>query len=621
MRISWAVGHDADPRLERLFRGVRGETAVPAVVEGAAVWVTAAEDHDDDSCARPGSHDCAESMVQVWDAVSGSLVSTAVVAGAGRLVVTSVDGRPVAVSRPRYYLAEAPVAIDLGTGRVIGPLSGHRDTPVRRLVAATLPGSQAVVSVTSEGIVRVVPSETGAVRQFDTGLEIPFGMTVLPVNGRAVVALGGDDVQLWDLETGRAVGTVATGPVRALTSWADGSALIGVQGRDDTVAVWDAGSGRRVCVADAGSGPMVDDCVAAVLSEDGRRVLAVADGEVVHLYDVAAGAALGPPVVGPTRDCTVTAAGAGRLVTICPADETLAVWRVASAPPRDDAPTGDLRCLAVTPDGRILTGGSDGKIDAWRLDDGRREGTRATLAGRVNAVASVPTSAGQMVVAAGGHVLHRWLNDGPDQPFPLAESGETRQMSTAVADGRLLALTLGCSRDVQIHDLLTGEEVGAFDDGSFTLGFAVGDLGGRPVAAVTRLSPVFQLWDIAAAAQIETPLTESVSWGDLVHAVIDAPGGPAVVLVEGGRRVVVRDLTTDASVHIDSDDSGHVTALSARGESVAVARIDGSVAMHQLPTGKLVGTLTLPHPATALTWTPAGDLVIATRRALLLAGI
>jgi WD40 repeat protein len=364
--------------------------------------------------------------------------------------------------------------------------------------------------------------------------------------------------------------------------------------------------------------------MAAVLSEDGRRVLAVADGEVVHLYDVAAGEPLGPPLAGPTSYCSVAADGVGRLVTMCEADGVLAVWRVASAPPRVHAPSSDLRCVAVTPQGRILAGGSDGRIDAWRLADGVREGTRGTLPGRVNAVSVVPAGVGPMTVAVGGHLhgipddlLHRWVDDGPDRPFPLGQGGETRQISVARAGDRLLTLTVGCSRDVLIHDLLTGEHVGALE-GGLPLGVAVGDLAGRAVAAITRLSPVFQLWDIAAGTEIETPWSEDVSWGDLVHAVVDSPGGPAVVFVRHHRRVVVRDLAAGGAVRVDPDNTGRVTALSARGESVAVARSDGSVAVHRLSTGELTGTLTLPHPATALTWTPAGDLVVAGRRALLL---
>jgi hypothetical protein len=79
-------------------------------------------------------------------------------------------------------------------------------------------------------------------------------------------------------------------------------------------------------------------------------------------------------------------------------------------------------------------------------------------------VAAVPTSAGHVIVAAGGHLhgiqddlLHRWLDDGPDQPFPLGQHGETRQLSVAVVDDRLLVVTRGCCRDVLIHDLLTGD--------------------------------------------------------------------------------------------------------------------------------------------------------------------
>jgi hypothetical protein len=64
MQISWAVGYEPDPRLERLFRGVRGQRAAPAVREGVAVYVTAAEEHDSAYCPLSESHDCTDSVVR-----------------------------------------------------------------------------------------------------------------------------------------------------------------------------------------------------------------------------------------------------------------------------------------------------------------------------------------------------------------------------------------------------------------------------------------------------------------------------------------------------------------------------------------------------------------------------
>jgi WD40 repeat protein len=587
VRISWAVGNEADPRLERAFRGVRGEAAVPAVVQGLSAYVTG--------------------NVEIRDSANGELVRTSEVAGTGRWVVASVEGRSVAVSRPRYAPADEPIVIDLGTGRVIGPLSGHVDTPVRDLVGA---GGASVVSLTRDGIVRVVSLETGSVRLIDAGVGELFSATILPAHGRTVAVLGGEAVVLLDLDLGLVTGTVATGRVRALTNWADGTGLIGIQSRDDSVTVWDVESGRCVFAAEARTGPLTDDCMAAVFAEDGRRVLAVADGEVVHLYDVEAGEPLGPPLVGPTRDCSVAADGAGRLVTMSGTDETLAVWRVASALPRGHVPTSDLRCVAVTSDGRVLAGGSDGKISVWSLADGHFEGIRGTLPGRVNAVASSQN----MVLAAGGYLhgiqddlLHRWVGDGPDAPFPLGQGGETGQL--AVVGNSVLSL--GCCRDVLIHDLVTGERVGALGADSLTLGLAVG----TPGAAVTRMLPTFQLWDIASVTEIETRLSSVVSWGAVVHAVVDE----AAVFVEQDHRVVVRDFSAGSALYLDPDNSAEVTAVAARGEFVAVARADRSVAVFELRAGDLIGTLPLSQPASALAWTAAGELVVAARRGLVLA--
>ena len=49
----------------------------------------------------------------------------------------------------------------------------------------------------------------------------------------------------------------------------------------------------------------------------------------------------------------------------------------------------------------------------------------------------------------------------------------------------------------------------------------------------------------------------------------------------------------------------------------AVARADGSVTLIDLMSRTIVDTLMVVYPATALAWTPNGDLIIACRRHLL----
>lgn len=622
VQIAWGIGHEPDPRIERTFTGIRGEAVVPAVVNGRSVYVTAVEEHYD--CEFRELHTCVQSAVQVWDATTGELVRSVPLESAGRLAVIPVGGRTLAVSRPLYMQFDPPLVVDLDAGCVTGPLPGHVDTPVHGLTIATTPDGPAVVSVTADGIVRVVSPDSGAVRRFDSGARDVTEMAM--VCEGTIAALGGDDVVLWDLDRGERIGVVRTGRVRGVVSWPDATGLFAVCGADDTVTIWDAGSGRQVGLVEAHPWIPPGHYLAGVVGPGGQRVLAVSDGEAVHLWDVDAGMSLGPPLVGPTHVCAVAADGDGRLVTVSWAEDGLAVWRVASAPPRGEAPAGDLRCVAVEPGGRILTGGNDGVVAAWRVADGRRDHVLATLPSRVNAIATLPPGNGPTAVAVGGDLhraqddlLHRWFGDGPDQPVPLGQGGEARLIQAAVVDGRPVALTSGPLICVLVHDLLDGDILGHLHQGAQTRGLAVGELAGRPVAAVTGLSPVLGLWDLATLTPIETPLAETAALGELVYAVIGSPEGPAVVLVVDYHQVVVRGPAAGVTVTIGPDDGSLVTALAARDDALAVARIDGTVSVHRLPSGDSGGTLTLRWPATALAWTTAGELVIASRRELLLA--
>jgi WD40 repeat protein len=628
VRTLWTTSAGADPRLERVIPAVRADVVACAVVGAAEVFVTSTGSHHDGDCDRPGEHDCDARRLQVWDAATGALVRTVPGAGGRHLVTATVHGRAVAVVCDWSHI---PKVVDLESGAVRDRPAGHRDI-VQGLAAATLDGEPAVVSAAWDGDVRITPLTGGDVRVIETGDRLD----AVAVAGSVVVAAG-ENVQVWDLRTGTRTGALAVASrVRGIATWPDGSTRVATLSMDGDVEVWDTATGAKL--GDAMPRRRMTLAVTGIVAADGHHLIAVADHEAVHLApapapapapaeaeaeaEAQAEAGAGPPLLGATSWCGLASPGPGRLATVSDPDATLAVWRIGAAgpQPRGSGHTSTITCVTTTPGGRIVAGGTDGTVGSWELADGTRGPVVGALPAPVHAVAV----SGHEVLAGGGDMngsqdndLHRWLGAGPDRPVHVDHHGVVRIVVPAVLDGRPIVLTGGAGATVRVTDAATGERLGGIPGHHQPDGIGVGVLAGRPVAAISRTFGPFQLWDLAAGAPIETPLTGAMEVLERVHAV----AGPVIVTVRG-HVVRIRGLDSDLSWHLDPGNGEVVTAIAVSddGGAVAVARRDGSVSVPALAPGAAADVLTLPYPATALAWAPGGDLIIACRRDLLRVG-
>ncbi|WP_152523011.1 WD40 repeat domain-containing protein [Nocardiopsis potens] len=631
MRTVWTTDPGDDPRLLRMLPRIRADAVAGAVLGGAPVLVTAAGPHYDGDCPRAGEHDCAAPSVQVRDAATGEPVRTVPGVGGHLLATASVRGRPMAAV---CDWDGAPLLVDLEAGAVAGRLPGHRSA-VRALVAADLGSGPAVLTADGDGTVRTVHLETGEVRAFGTGRRL-HALASVAIGGRPVAVAAGGAVELWSPDSGARIGALpVSAEVRKAASWPDGGAAVALLAADGGVEVRDAASGRRLARRPAGD--LDVDGIAGVLTGDGRRLVAAADAEAVHLWDVGADRPAGPPLVGPTAWPALAGTGPGLLATASEEDEAIGVWRVDLGVPPRGGPGGTVRCIAVSPDGRVITGGADGTVASWRLEDGAPGPVLGVLPAPVRAVAAVPlgadtgvpAGAGTAVLAGGGDLLgrtddrlHRWSGGGADRPVRTGHRGEVRIIATAVVGGRAVALTAGCDEALHITDPATGERIGGLPGRGRPDGVAVGALGGRPVAAVSRAFGRFRLWDLADRAPLPTPAADAMEALERVHALTRSGTGPAVLTVRGGT-VRLRDLGAGAARLLGPEDGAEVTALAvhdAGDPRAAVARADGSIALFDLEAGAAAGAFGLPCPATALAWAPGGDLVAAYRRTLLRLG-
>ncbi len=199
-----------------------------------------------------------------------------------------------------------------------------------------------------------------------------------------VLASGSRDktVQLWNLNKGRPMSALSghAGGVEAV-AFSPGGEFLATGSRDKTVQLWDWRNGRSICT----------------LAEYGDWVRAIAFA--------ATSSSISPPSQGGAGGGSVLAGGSR--------DGTAKLWRVDAQGRgtllrsfRDNS--GDVLCVALSPDGRVLaTGSRDGTIYLWDAEGG---GLLEILTGHGGEVLSVAFSAdgGCLASGAGDRTVKIW---------------------------------------------------------------------------------------------------------------------------------------------------------------------------------------------------------------------
>jgi WD40 repeat protein/serine/threonine protein kinase len=209
-------------------------------------------------------------------------------------------------------------------------------------------------------------------------------------DGRHVLTIGGNDAQLWNLESRRPV-------VRYSSHGAVASAAISPDGRlvatgswDHSAKIWDAATGRAIRKLEGGHTAHVNT---VEFSPDGRQLLTASDDGTARLWDVESGEPTGVVLRGhKARVIGATfSPDAARILTVS-GDTTARIWDPASGDliaPLEGHKWAVL-CGQFSADGRqVITGSKDGTAKIWDADTGQM---LVELAGHTAAVTSVAFS-------------------------------------------------------------------------------------------------------------------------------------------------------------------------------------------------------------------------------------
>ncbi|MEG4426627.1 MULTISPECIES: serine/threonine-protein kinase [unclassified Microcoleus] len=226
-----------------------------------------------------------------------------------------------------------------------------------------------------------------------------------------VLASGSRDktVQLWNLNKGRPMSALTghAGGVEAV-AFSSGGEFLASGSRDKTVQLWDWQKGRSICtLAEHG------DWVRAIVFATPPSPPLVRGGVGEGLTSSVSPAGQTPPSPPLVRG----GVGEGLILASGSRDGTAKLWRVDAQgrgmllrSMRDNS--GDVLCVALSPDGRVLaTGSRDGTIYLWDAGTG---GLLEILTGHGEEVLSVAFSAdgGSLASGAGDRTVKIWRGMG-----------------------------------------------------------------------------------------------------------------------------------------------------------------------------------------------------------------
>ncbi len=360
-----------------------------------------------------------EGEIDIWDAAQGDRLRQFRV-GRFPSLQFSPDAKLLAVLDQDAKDKLSLRLLDATTGEELHRLTGHQDSIHRFLFS---PDGKTLISCSDDKSVRFWEVATGKqVRQFDFAEPVghiaisPDGKTLASVATKKTTSpntttwMSAEYVALWDVEKGKETfrlkghengviamafapdcKTLVSSDWKSMHSWdlatgkelpgkfsarrvftmafATDGKILATGGVDHTVRLWDASTGTEKLTR-KGHQDAVD---AVAVSPDGRTVATGGyDDIIIRLWDASTGEER-RKLIGPEKGTSsLLFAPGGRALFSSGPDETVRVWETSTGKELRSLPG---KCMALSPDGKMLANGCGKQPPAKNSSIGRSLGT------------------------------------------------------------------------------------------------------------------------------------------------------------------------------------------------------------------------------------------------------
>ncbi len=404
-----------------------GEVHVWDAETGASIMVLS---NDSSSAAfspdgqRVVTTSAVDHTARIWDVSSGKII--AILAGHTehlRNATYSQDGRRIVTAS---YDGTARVW-DAQTTKTIATLYGHTD-PVWD--ARFSPDGRRVITVSLDKTTRIWAIEVGSPATIVEGAGIVVEAEFAPGGAWVITASDPGLVRWWDSTNAKLVGELNVGPILAAAISPNGRNLATASGNE--VQIWDVRTGKLVIRMSGHSGRVWR----VAFSLDGRRLVTASDDKTARVWDLLTGKTI---AVLKGHEGTVSSAAFspdGRRIVTASSDGTARIWGSDSGNVlrvlRGHAISGTavaVNSARFSPDGRhVVTAAYDHTARIWDSETGA---TTAILAGHTEIVWWAEFSPdGRRVVTASRDKTARVWDAGTGKAVALLD-GDTADVWTA----------------------------------------------------------------------------------------------------------------------------------------------------------------------------------------------
>jgi len=477
-----------------------------------------------------------DGLIGVWDAQTGELANnTMQQLSDPETIRFSPDGR--------WVLAEGgnkATAWEARTGAQIGAF--YQAFQVRAVTFS--PDSQRIVTLGRNDLGQ------GMVQLWDLASDSPIGeasrgpsdFSRFSPDSRWVATVGGNAAQIWDTQTGEAVGDRHwhASAITAIEFSSDGRWI--ATASEDEAQVWDSRTSLRVGEELKHDGRIIS----IAFSPDDRRIVTGSQDGALHVWD--AQATTGTAMVLRHAGIVVAARFSpdGRMLATASQDGTARLWDARTGSLLRVLIRGDYAINAVefSPDGRWVVTADDAFVArVWDSRDGKPVSAEMVHTASVEA-ASFSPDGHWVLTRSADHVIRLWdARTGDPVRSKNLEKSNFAQISP---DGRLLA-SAGDDNVLRVTEISQGKlltqfeldqdiNAAAFSPDSRWIATAGGDLPFEPGTA--------QIWDIQTGKQV----TKHMLHDEWVKSLEFSPDARILLTQSGSRTAHLWDTHTGAEI-------------------------------------------------------------------------